>query len=87
MSRNAQLSVEIVNYKSVYVQDILVDSVLQDETSEVNLSVRNCDRVIVKNKNEKFSRDWILNEFDLIQGDVLSEVSICYNIRFLFDLF
>lgn len=76
LSRNAQLSVEIVNYKSVYVQDILVDSVSQDETSEVNLSVRNCDRLIVKNKNEKFSRDWILNEFDLIQGDVLSEVSI-----------
>ena len=74
LSRNAQLSVEIVNYKSVYVQDILVDSVLQDETSELNLSVRNCDQLIVKNKNEKFTRDWLLNELDLAQGDILSEV-------------
>ena len=75
LSKNAQLSVEITNYKSVYLQDILVDSTLQDETSELSLSVRNCDQLVVKNKKEKFSQDWLLNEFDLTQEEILSEVN------------
>jgi hypothetical protein len=75
LSKNAQLSVEITNYKSVYLQDILVDSTLQDETSELSLSVRNCDQLVIKNKKEKFSQDWLLNEFDLTQEEILSEVN------------
>ena len=75
LSKNAQLSVEITNYKSVYLQDILVDSTLQDETSELSLSVRNCDQLVVKNKKEKFGQDWLLNELDLTQEEILSEVN------------
>jgi hypothetical protein len=52
LKKKSQLIIEITKYKSVLMQDILIDSVLQEETSELSVNIHDCDQLAVKNKND-----------------------------------
>ena len=70
LREHAQLAVEITGYKRVHVQDLLVDTVLQDENTVLSLSVRNSEQLRVRNKSEHLSDEWIERELGVDASDL-----------------
>jgi hypothetical protein len=51
-NRNSRLNIEIVNYELAVIGDALIDNgaLWQNENSEINLTIKNVDRIIFKSK-------------------------------------
>jgi len=65
LSKNAQLNIEIMNYKSVIIQDALVKQdntgLIQDQNSSFYLNIHDCDIVLMK-PTTSTSQDTNLND-------------------------